>query len=116
MYKEHSEVGRSIHSKGHNIGFYPHIRAHTVELLNLPKYLDLYVTLGLNISFSKATTIYEEYEGIPELTLESKDQDVYLRYGIGAKYQITPKTGVFIDYNRRNVFAFGVSFAINKKV
>jgi hypothetical protein len=88
--------------------FYPHVSAHALDLLNFPKYLDLYLTLGLKIRFVSVTNNEFESDYL-------QGQGTYLSYGIGAKYQISPKTGFFLDYKRYNSFAVGLSFAIDKK-
>lgn len=100
-----------ITSKMKLIGFYPHVRAHTVELLNLPKYLDLYVTIGLQVRFNNASINIKSND----YSYKDNSQDVYLGYGLGAKFQVSQKMGFFIDYNRRNTFAIGLSFALNQK-
>jgi hypothetical protein len=91
------------------IDFYPQIRAHTVHLFNLPKYLDLYVSAGLKIRFG---TISLENEFV---TVKDKFNATVLGYGVGAKYQVSKKIGFFLDYSRGDSFTVGLAIAIDKK-
>jgi hypothetical protein len=93
------------------IGFYPHVKAHTMDLLNLPNYLDFHLNMGLRIRLGQE----EENFKSTNSTLSTDVKEVYLNYGLGAKIQASPKIGFSIDYYRHNAFSVGLSIAIDKK-